>query len=176
MVALRISLTYSCRLYVLFAFHFFSDSLAQAQSFSFLSSQMIPSTQVVIFLSLIFPAMDDRNDSRRQDFERVLRTDENIVDGNRRWWKFFRNHLTFLNQGNLRHCPQVLFFECQSENASRCHLWPQACQARTSWWKLSGSYWTLDQNCLIKLSPNKSEIQHLNWARFNGSLLMVKSL
>ena len=50
----------------------------------FLSSQIIPSTQVVIFLSLIFPAMDDRNDSRRQDFERVLRTDENIVDGNRR--------------------------------------------------------------------------------------------
>ena len=40
--------------------------------------------QVVIFLSLIFPAMEDRNESKRQDFEKVLRTDENIVDGNRR--------------------------------------------------------------------------------------------
>ena len=28
--------------------------------------------------------MDDRSESRRQEFERVLRTDENIVDGNRR--------------------------------------------------------------------------------------------
>ena len=41
-------------------------------------------SQVVIFLSLIFPAMEDRNESKRQDFEKVLRTDENIVDGNRR--------------------------------------------------------------------------------------------
>ena len=41
--------------------------------------------QVIIFLSLVFPALglDDRNDTRRQDFERVMRTDENIVDGHR---------------------------------------------------------------------------------------------
>ena len=45
----------------------------------------LPLYQVIIFLSLVFPALglDDRNDTRRQDFERVMRTDENIVDGHR---------------------------------------------------------------------------------------------
>ena len=40
---------------------------------------------MIIYLSLVFPALavDDRNESRRQDFDRVLRTDENIVDGHR---------------------------------------------------------------------------------------------
>ena len=146
----------------------------------FISSQIIPSTQVVIFLSLIFPAMDDRNDSRRQDFERVLRTDENIVDGNRRWWKFFRNHLTFLVQGNLRHCPQVLFFECQSENASRCHLRPQACQTSTSWWKISGCYWTSVQYCLLKLSSiwkwnTEFRLSTIWWWFDNGLLRLVST-
>ena len=41
--------------------------------------------------------MEDRNESKRQDFEKVLRTDENIVDGNRRWLGDILIFLIFLH-------------------------------------------------------------------------------